>query len=189
MCENLTDTSLYPIRSYIRGNSIHHTNFRCVTIHGTHNALVGTLHDGPLHDMPICYFLEVILLLFDLVLLVTAGRQRLLRYIWARIFLGRRWREGYSVQEEPRAGSERMERHVQISCNRCPANWRVSDWEEHYTFIASPSGHMNFLGGTNTHISRLTGQLIVYYTESLRSTFHRRNMHRIEVSHTLAFHS
>ena len=25
---------------------------------------------------------------------------------------------------------------------------------------------MNFLGGTNLHVSRLTGQLIVYYTES-----------------------
>ena len=27
-------------------------------------------------------------------------------------------------------------------------------------------GDMNFLGGTNPHVSRLTGQLIVYFTES-----------------------
>ena len=31
---------------------------------------------------------------------------------------------------------------------------------------AKPEGDMNFLGGTNLHVSRLTGQLIVYYTES-----------------------
>ena len=31
---------------------------------------------------------------------------------------------------------------------------------------AKPEGYMNFLDGTNLHISRLTGQLIVYYTES-----------------------
>ncbi|XP_062611584.1 protein DDB_G0287365-like [Saccostrea cucullata] len=40
MCEDLADTSLYPVRSYLRMNSIHHSQFRCVTIHGTHNSTV-----------------------------------------------------------------------------------------------------------------------------------------------------
>uniref|UniRef100_K1PJF5 Transmembrane protein 2 n=1 Tax=Magallana gigas TaxID=29159 RepID=K1PJF5_MAGGI len=38
MCEDLSDTSVYPTRSVLRKNSIHHTQFRCVTIHGTHSA-------------------------------------------------------------------------------------------------------------------------------------------------------
>ncbi|XP_022330330.2 cell surface hyaluronidase CEMIP2-like [Crassostrea virginica] len=38
MCEDLSDTSVYPTQSIIRKNSIHHTQFRCVTIHGTHAA-------------------------------------------------------------------------------------------------------------------------------------------------------
>ncbi|KAK3084102.1 hypothetical protein FSP39_008198, partial [Pinctada imbricata] len=38
MCGNLSDDSVYPVESYIRRNSIHHTHFRCVTIHGTHHA-------------------------------------------------------------------------------------------------------------------------------------------------------
>lgn len=37
MCEDLSDTSVYPTQSVLRKNSIHHTQFRCVTIHGTHN--------------------------------------------------------------------------------------------------------------------------------------------------------
>ena len=80
----------------------------------------------------------------------------------------------------------------------------------HYTFIAqlvgrheglfnpensclprasSPEGDMNFLGWTNLRVSRLTGQLIVYYTESWRRTYYQGNMHWIEVLHALAFHS
>ena len=54
---------------------------------------------------------------------------------------------------------------------------------------AKPEGDMDFLGWTNLHVSRLTGQLIVYYTESWRRTFYRGNIHWIEVLHTLAFHS
>ena len=62
----------------------------------------------------------------------------------------------------------------------------VSDRPWYYTFIAQfggrhddlshpenschprakPEGDMNFLGGTNLRVSRLTGQLIVYYTDS-----------------------
>ena len=48
---------------------------------------------------------------------------------------------------------------------------------------------MNFLGWTNIHVSRLTGQLIVYYTESWRRIYYQGNMHWIEVLYTLAFHS
>ncbi|KAK3083547.1 hypothetical protein FSP39_025202 [Pinctada imbricata] len=40
MCDNLTDSTMYPTPSYIRKNSIHHTQFRCLTIHGTHGAHV-----------------------------------------------------------------------------------------------------------------------------------------------------
>ena len=53
----------------------------------------------------------------------------------------------------------------------------------------SPEGDMDFLGWTNLHVSRLTGQLIVYYTESWRRTFYRENIHWIEVLYSLAFHS
>ena len=42
MCYDLANVTLYPTRSYIRHNSIHHTNFRCVTVHGTHSAHVCT---------------------------------------------------------------------------------------------------------------------------------------------------
>ena len=52
---------------------------------------------------------------------------------------------------------------------------------------AKPEGYVNFLGWTNLHVSRLTGQLIVYYTESW-ITYYQGNMHWIEVFHTLAFH-
>ena len=44
-------------------------------------------------------------------------------------------------------------------------------------------------GEINFHVSRLTGLLIVYYTESWRMTYYQGNMHWIEVLHTLAFHS
>ena len=54
---------------------------------------------------------------------------------------------------------------------------------------ASPSSDMNFLGWTNLHVSRLTGQLIVNYAESWRSTYYQGNMNWIEVLHTLAIHS
>ena len=37
---------------------------------------------------------------------------------------------------------------------------------------ASPSGDMNFLGETNLRVSRLTGQLIVCYTESCSTTLY-----------------
>ncbi|KAF0314127.1 Cell surface hyaluronidase [Amphibalanus amphitrite] len=41
---------------YIRGNSIHHTFSRCLTIHGTHNV---TVHDNvAYHHMGHCFFLE-----------------------------------------------------------------------------------------------------------------------------------
>ena len=63
---------------------------------------------------------------------------------------------------------------------------------KHYTFIAQfggrhedlshpenscrprakPEGDLNFLGGTNLRVSRLTGQLIVYYTESCSTTLY-----------------
>ena len=46
MCEDLSDTSVYPTQSIIRKNSIHHTQFRCVTIHGTHAARVSTCGIG-----------------------------------------------------------------------------------------------------------------------------------------------
>ena len=46
-----------------------------------------------------------------------------------------------------------------------------------------PEVNMNFLGWTNLHVSGLTGQLIVYYTESWRSTSNQRNMHWIKVLH------
>ncbi|KAK3087782.1 hypothetical protein FSP39_010532 [Pinctada imbricata] len=39
MCLDLLDDDVYDTRSYIRQNSIHDT-FRCVTVHGTHNALL-----------------------------------------------------------------------------------------------------------------------------------------------------
>ncbi|XP_062576125.1 protein DDB_G0287365-like [Saccostrea cucullata] len=38
MCEDLANRTLYARNSVIRKNSIHHTQFRCVTIHGTHSA-------------------------------------------------------------------------------------------------------------------------------------------------------
>ncbi|XP_061186958.1 cell migration-inducing and hyaluronan-binding protein-like [Saccostrea echinata] len=38
MCEDLGNRTLYARQSVIRKNSIHHTQFRCVTIHGTHSA-------------------------------------------------------------------------------------------------------------------------------------------------------
>ena len=37
---------------------------------------------------------------------------------------------------------------------------------------AKPEGDINFLGGTNLRVSRLTGQLIVYYTESCSTTLY-----------------
>ena len=37
---------------------------------------------------------------------------------------------------------------------------------------AKPEGDMNFLGGTNLRVSRLTEQLIVYYTESCSTTLY-----------------
>ena len=44
-------------------------------------------------------------------------------------------------------------------------------WRETWRFVQprkfmSPEGDMDFLGWTNLHVSRLTEQLIVYYTES-----------------------
>ena len=36
----------------------------------------------------------------------------------------------------------------------------------------SLEGDMNFLGGTNLHVSRQSGQLIVYYTESCSTTLY-----------------
>ena len=54
---------------------------------------------------------------------------------------------------------------------------------------AKPEGDMNFLGWTNLHVSRLAGQLIVYYTESWRKAYYQGNMHWVEVLHSLAFHS
>ena len=37
---------------------------------------------------------------------------------------------------------------------------------------AKPEGDINFLGGTNLHVSRLTRQLTVYYTESWSTTLY-----------------
>ena len=50
-------------------------------------------------------------------------------------------------------------------------------WRETRRFVPprkfmSPEGFMNFLGGTNLRVSRLTGQLIVYYTESCSTTLY-----------------
>ena len=92
-----------------------------------------------------------------------------------------------------------------ISC-RVPwlpdAAYLVSDFlvtcytiNKYYTFIAKfgekkkPSGDMHFLGWTNLHVSRLTGQLVLYYTDSWSSTYYRGNMHWIEVLQIFAFHS
>ena len=60
--------------------------------------------------------------------------------------------------------------------------------------MAKPEGDMNFLGGTNLRISRLTGQLIVYYTESCSTTLysaercvvrHDRETRRLEGNTTI----
>ncbi|XP_061181065.1 cell migration-inducing and hyaluronan-binding protein-like [Saccostrea echinata] len=40
MCYDLADRTLYPQESYLRRNSIHHTQFRCMTIHGTQSAYI-----------------------------------------------------------------------------------------------------------------------------------------------------
>ncbi|XP_034311599.2 inactive cell surface hyaluronidase CEMIP2 [Magallana gigas] len=40
MCFDLANTTLYPNPSYLRKNSIHHTQFRCITIHGTQSAVL-----------------------------------------------------------------------------------------------------------------------------------------------------
>ena len=46
-------------------------------------------------------------------------------------------------------------------------------WRETRRFAPpSPSGDMNFQGGTNLRVSRLTGQLIVYHTESCSTTLY-----------------
>ena len=50
-------------------------------------------------------------------------------------------------------------------------------WRETRRFVPpgkfmSPEGDMNFLGGTKLRVSRLTGQLIVYYTESCSTTLY-----------------
>ena len=50
-------------------------------------------------------------------------------------------------------------------------------WRETWRFVPprkfmSPEGDMNFRDGTNLYVSRLTGQLIVYYTESWNTTFY-----------------
>ena len=59
---------------------------------------------------------------------------------------------------------------------------------------AKPEGDMNFLGGTNLRVSRLTGQLIVYYTESCSTTLysaercavrHDRETRRLEGNTTI----
>ena len=59
---------------------------------------------------------------------------------------------------------------------------------------AKPEGDMNFLGGTNLRVSRLTGQLIVYYTESCNTTLysaercavrHDRETRRLEGNTTI----
>ena len=59
---------------------------------------------------------------------------------------------------------------------------------------AKPEGDINFLGGTNLRVSRLTGQLIVYYTESWNTTFysaeqcavrHDRETRRLEGNTTI----
>ena len=52
-----------------------------------------------------------------------------------------------------------------------------------------PEGDMNFLGWKNLRVSRLTGQLIVYFTERWRRTYYQGNIHWIEVLHSLACHS
>ena len=59
-------------------------------------------------------------------------------------------------------------------------------WRETRRFVPlwkfmSPEGDMNFLGGTNLRVSRLTGQLIVYYTESCSTTLY--STERCAVSH------
>ncbi|XP_033729839.1 protein DDB_G0287365-like [Pecten maximus] len=40
MCEDVRDPAVYPSPTYARGNSIHQTYARCVTVHGTHGAKV-----------------------------------------------------------------------------------------------------------------------------------------------------
>ena len=59
---------------------------------------------------------------------------------------------------------------------------------------AKPEGDMDFLGGTNLRVSRLTGQLIVYYTESCSTTLysaercavrHDRETRRLEGNTTI----
>ena len=72
-------------------------------------------------------------------------------------------------------------------------------WRETRRFVPpwkfmSPEGDMNFLGGTNLRVSRLTGQLIVYYTESCSTTLysaercavrHDRETRRLEGNTTI----
>ena len=61
---------------------------------------------------------------------------------------------------------------------------------------AKPEGNMNFLGGTNLCVSRLTRQLFVYYTESCSTTLynaercavrHNRETRRLEGNTTILF--
>ena len=75
----------------------------------------------------------------------------------------------------------------------CPA------WRETRRFVPprkfmSPEGDTNFLGGTNLRVFRLTGQLIVYYTESCSTTLystercavrHDRETRRLEGNTTI----
>ena len=82
---------------------------------------------------------------------------------------------------------------------------RQTVWGQHYTFIAQfggrhedlshpensyrprakPEGDVNFLGGTNLRVSRLTGQLIVYYTESCSTTLYSASTERCAVRHDM----
>ena len=52
-----------------------------------------------------------------------------------------------------------------------------------------PWAKQNFLGWKKSSCLPTNWEIIVYYTESLRSTYYRGNMHWIEVLHTLAYFS
>ena len=101
-----------------------------------------------------------------------------------------------------------------FNCLDSTRNHIIRNFNSHYTFIAQfggrhedlshpenscrprakPEGDMNFLGGTNLRVSRLTGQLIVYYTESCSTTLysaercaviHNRETRRLEGNTTI----
>lgn len=116
MCCDLANRTLYPNPSYLRKNSIHHTQFRCFTIHGTQSAILSFIQKFFITKCILFYqqfqrhlFHSNKSLNFDL-----DHGQCLLQLCWSWIFLGRWRREKRNLPRQPWSGSEA------IRGNHCP---------------------------------------------------------------------